>query len=155
MGESRRDKALRYIAEQRVRVVHACEQSICLEIRGSAALPYVVFHGHHAGELVSRCTCPHGADFHVKQPRCAHVAIARLLWRDRASTRPAAQPRLSRQHPSEIRGRHDGPAEPAGTAEPLTCTASEPRGPGCRYAWSGTELREMLRALEALEAGTA
>ena len=82
MRETRRQKALRYLSEDRVHVVSANEHGIRLDVRGSAREPYLVAFGRNAaGNLVTACTCIDGAEIHPVRPRCAHVEIARLLRR--------------------------------------------------------------------------
>ena len=82
MRETKRAKALRYIAEDRVHVVSANEHGIRLDVRGSALEPYhVAFGSNSHGTLVTACTCIDGAEIHPVRPRCAHVEIARLLRR--------------------------------------------------------------------------
>jgi uncharacterized Zn finger protein len=81
--ESRADKALRYIREERVEVVSANEHGIRLEVRGSKREPYQVAYGRDArGRLVTSCTCENGTQYHPVRPNCAHIEIAKLLRRE-------------------------------------------------------------------------
>jgi uncharacterized Zn finger protein len=74
--ESRKSKALRYIAEDRVTVTRANERGIVLHVRGSKAQPYLVIYGCDSeGRLTATCTCDGIAD------RCSHLEIAKLLHR--------------------------------------------------------------------------
>ena len=76
------DKALAYIAQGRVTVTNANASGIRLSVVGSARESYRVAYGRdRQGRLVTECTCP-GSEFHPISPRCAHVKIAKLLWRD-------------------------------------------------------------------------
>lgn len=79
--ESKRDKALRYLAEDRVTVVFASEYGIRLSVRGSRAEPYTVRLGNRKGRLITECSCANGTEYHPVRPRCCHLAIAELLWR--------------------------------------------------------------------------
>ena len=82
MRETKRMKALRYIAEDRVHVVSANEHGIRLDVRGSAREPYQVAFGRDArGNLVTSCTCVNGSEIHPVRPRCSHVEVCRLLRR--------------------------------------------------------------------------
>ena len=82
MRETKRAKALRYIAEERVHVLTANEAGIRIEVRGSAREPYLVAFGRDArGNLVTSCTCVNGIEYHPVAPRCAHVEVCRLLRR--------------------------------------------------------------------------
>lgn len=79
--ESRRSKALRYLAEERVTVTSANEFGIRLEVRGSARLPYHVAFGRDArGRLITECTCAN-TEAHPVRPTCSHLECARLLFR--------------------------------------------------------------------------
>jgi uncharacterized Zn finger protein len=79
--ESRRAKALRYLAEERVTVTSANEHGIRLEVRGSAKEPYRVAYGTDAsGRLVTECTCAN-TEAHPIRPTCSHVEICKLLRR--------------------------------------------------------------------------
>lgn len=79
--ESKRDKALRYIREERVTVTSANDHGIRLEVRGSARDPYRVAFGKDArGRLVTECTCAN-TEAHPVRPTCSHVEVARMLHR--------------------------------------------------------------------------
>ena len=79
--ESRRDKALRYIAEERVTVLKANGSGIRLEVRGSKREPYIVRYGRINGSFVTECSCEN-TDYHPARPKCSHLECARLLWRE-------------------------------------------------------------------------
>lgn len=75
--EAKREKALRYIAEERVQVLSANDHGIRLEVRGSCREPYIVRLGRDGrGAPVADCTCVH------PKPTCRHLEVARLLRRD-------------------------------------------------------------------------
>lgn len=79
--ESRRDKALRYIAEERVEVTSANAYGIRLTVRGSRKEPYEVAYGRDTqGRSVTTCTCE-GGEFHPIKARCSHIEVAKLLFR--------------------------------------------------------------------------
>jgi hypothetical protein len=81
-AESKRAKALRYIAEERVSVTSANEHGIRLLVRGSRAEPYHVAYGTDSrGRVISECSCVNGTEYHVVRPRCCHLEIAKLLHR--------------------------------------------------------------------------
>jgi hypothetical protein len=80
--ESKRVKALRYIAEERVSVTSANEHGIRLEVRGSRAEPYHVAYGTDSrGHTISECSCVNGTEYHPVTPKCCHVEVAKLLHR--------------------------------------------------------------------------
>lgn len=80
--ETKRQKALRYIAEERVSVTSANEHGIRLEVRGSRAEPYHVAYGtDRRGHTISECSCVNGTEYYIAAPRCSHVEIAKLLHR--------------------------------------------------------------------------
>jgi len=81
MPESMRDKALRAIAEDRVRIVRATAQGIALDVLASRPdtltllrATYRVLVYVRADEIVRECSCP-------APRRCYHLQIAELLWR--------------------------------------------------------------------------
>jgi len=85
--ETRRQKALRYITEERVHITSANEHGIRFEVRGSERDPYLVAVGRDIhGRDITSCTCANGREFHPVRPRCAHVEIARLLRRTDAES---------------------------------------------------------------------
>jgi uncharacterized Zn finger protein len=85
--ETKRDKAQRYIAEERVHVLSANSHGIRLEVRGRERDPYIVAAGRDIhGRDITSCTCANGREFHPVRPRCAHVEIARLLRRTDAES---------------------------------------------------------------------
>lgn len=75
MPETRRQKALRYLQEDRVAVTRANGYGVRLEVRGSMREPYEVALGKdREGRGVASCSCA--------CPRaCSHLEIARMLWR--------------------------------------------------------------------------
>lgn len=79
--EPKRDKALRYLAEERVTVTHANEFGIRLSVRGSRAKPYLVAYGKAGERVITECSCFNGAEVHTIVPRCSHVEVAKLLYR--------------------------------------------------------------------------
>lgn len=79
--ETKRERALRYIAEERVTVLKAAPQGIRLEVRGSKREPYIVRLGREGTYLVTECSCEN-AQYHPVRPTCAHLEVARLLWRE-------------------------------------------------------------------------
>lgn len=80
MTETIREKALRAIAEDRVRVIRANESGIALDVIASKPDPatlerptYRVLVYLDGGTITRRCDCPA-----IK--RCNHIAAAELLW---------------------------------------------------------------------------
>lgn len=81
MTETRRQKALRYLSEERVTVLKAGPRGLRLEVRGSRSAPYIVRLGTDIdGRVITECTCAN-AEVHPVRPRCSHLEIARMLWR--------------------------------------------------------------------------
>ena len=81
MRETKRDKALRLLSEDKVTVLLASEHGIRLSIVGSKREPYIVRYGRHDGTLITECSCEN-AEYHPVRPTCAHVEVARMLWRE-------------------------------------------------------------------------
>ena len=81
MKESKRDKALRYLAEERVTVLKANGSGVRIEVRGSKREPYIVRFGKHNGSFVTECSCQN-SEYHPVRPKCSHLEVARLLWRE-------------------------------------------------------------------------
>jgi len=78
--ESKRQKALRYLNEDRVEVVSANAHGLRLLVRGGRRDPYEVAYGKTVtGRLVESCTCDNAMLYHPVRPRCAHVEIAKML----------------------------------------------------------------------------
>jgi hypothetical protein len=75
-----RDKALRAVAEDRVRVIRANEHGIALDVTASkpdadtlARATYRTLVCVHEGTIRRECGCP-------AMKRCYHIAAAELLW---------------------------------------------------------------------------
>lgn len=72
-------KALRYIADSRVRVVSANQHGIRLTVSGTGREPYRVAYGRDgSGRVFAECSCQNGS-IHPVAPKCCHVLIAKLL----------------------------------------------------------------------------
>ena len=87
MPESRQAKALRAVAEGRVRILKANEHGIALAFRSETPDPdtladrvYRVSVYVDAEGIVRTCECEH-ARHHPVMPRCSHVWLAERLWR--------------------------------------------------------------------------
>ena len=87
MPESRADRALRGIAQGRVRVIKANEAGIalrCASEKPDAAMrevTYKVLIFTKPGEgITRRCDCIAGQT-HPNQTKCWHLTAAELLWR--------------------------------------------------------------------------
>jgi hypothetical protein len=72
--ESAADKAVRLIAEHRIRVVKANERGIALEVTGDSG-DYRVLRYTDGGGVREECTCA------SPSRNCSHIIAARLLWR--------------------------------------------------------------------------
>lgn len=75
MRESAADKAVRLIAEHRVRVTKANERGIALEVTGDSGDYRVLRFVNRAAAVEESCTCP------SPTRNCSHIIAARLLWR--------------------------------------------------------------------------
>lgn len=81
MPESMRQKALRAIAEDRVRIVRANDAGIAVDVTSSRPDPETLVSAVHrtlvfmeSGRIARRCSCP-------APRRCYHLELAEMIWR--------------------------------------------------------------------------
>lgn len=87
MAETKQQRALRAVAEGRVRVMKANHQGIALMFRSErpdpdtlADVSYIVAVYLDDIGVARQCSCPNG-EAHPVHPRCGHVWLAESMWR--------------------------------------------------------------------------
>ena len=77
--ETRDEKAARFRAECRVRVLVADEVSVSALVRGDSDTYRVSIYPDSDGVPLYECSCPY-ADFHPIRNDCSHIRAVRGLW---------------------------------------------------------------------------